>query len=249
MKVAGIIPARLASSRFPRKPLTKIHGHSMIEHVYKRAQCAKLIDDLYIATCDDEIAAEAKRFGAKAIMTSSEHVRGTDRVAEAAKSVQADVIINIQGDEPMVCPEDLDATLEMMRRARHVQCVNGISMIKKWDEFINPSVVKTVTDPAGRVLYFSRQPVPHTTKERFTTAYRQLGIYFFQRDLLLQFSTWEETPLEKAEAIDMLRFVERGIPVFTQVSKHIVGVDHPEDVPLVETALAGDKWHQQIFAC
>lgn len=247
MKVIGIIPARLASSRFPRKPLTKILGRSMTEHVYRRSAHAKHIQELYVATCDQEIADETVRFGGKAIMTSPHHTRGTDRVSEAAKSLQADVIINIQGDEPMIDPNDLDKVILMMQQNSEISCVNLVSVIHDWSDFVNPDVVKTTVDQKGRVLYFSRQPIPNTPEDKFKSAYRQLGVYFFKKDLLEQFGKWKETPLEISESVDMLRIIENGVPIYIAESKRLIGVDRPEDVPQVENALRHDALHQKLF--
>lgn len=249
MKVVGIIPARLASSRFPNKPLTKILGISMTEHVVRRTRLAKHIDEVYVATCDREIAEEVERFGGKAIMTSPHHTRGTDRIAEAARSVKADIVINIQGDEPMVCPNDLDQAIESLQKNKDAQCLNLITPIVDDISFRNMNVVKVTIDQKGRALYFSRLPIPYTKGGLLNpSAYRQIGIYLFRSEFLEQFTSWPETPLEKLESVDMMRILEYGFPIYTHVSKNMIGVDIPEDVELVETALQNDPINQKILS-
>ncbi len=248
MKVVAIIPARMASSRFPGKPLVKIHGKPMIEHVYRRVKYASLIDDVYLATCDEEIARAAGKFGAKVIMTASTHTRGTDRVGEAAQSIEADFIINIQGDEPMVDPVFLDKAVATIKKDKNISCLQVVTPIDDWDVFISPNTVKTVTAKDGRALYFSRQPIPTQARKDFSGAIKQIGIYLMRRDLLLQFSRWEETALEKIEKIDMLRFLENGVTMHTFMSNDMLGVDTPEQLSAVETALRDDQVYKKIFA-
>ncbi|MCR4337564.1 MAG: NTP transferase domain-containing protein, partial [Candidatus Omnitrophica bacterium] len=149
-KVVCMIPARMASTRFPGKPIAKILGVPMIEHVYRRVQLAKTIDEIYIATCDEEIAQVARDFGAPVVMTANTHVRGTDRVAEAASKVEADIVINVQGDEPLVDPASLDGGIQMLKKDPAIYCVNLISVIKDWNVFASPHVVKTVVDQKGK---------------------------------------------------------------------------------------------------
>jgi len=247
MNTIGIIPARLASTRFPRKPLAKILGRPMIEHVFRRAEQAKLINDLYIATCDREIALAAESFGCKAIMTSDAHVRGTDRVAEAAEKIEADIILNIQGDEPLLDPESLDAAISVMINNKNVHCMNLISTIKDWKFFIDPNVIKTVIDENNKVLYFSRQPIPTVSQDEFKAAFKQIGIYIFRKEFLLKFSRWQETPLEKIEKIDMLRILERGFSVEAFHAKDMISVDTTVDLALAEQMLLKDPLTPQIF--
>ena len=245
--VIGIIPARLASTRFPNKPLAKMHGYSMIEHVYRRSKYAKSIDEIYITTCDGEIADEAKRFGAKVIMTSNTHTRGTDRVAEAANKVDADIVINIQGDEPLVDPYSLDEAIEYMQNDKIIKSINLVSRITNWDIFADPGVVKTVINEANKVLYFSRQPIPDVAKDNFEYGLKQIGIYLFRKEFLLEFSSWEETPLEKKEKVDMLRILERGFSVDSFEVKDMVSVDTPEDLKVAEKLISEDELFRKIF--
>jgi len=246
MKVVGIIPARLASTRFPGKPLVKIHGKPMIEHVYRRVQCANLIDELYIATCDEEIAVETERFGGKAIMTSSAHTRCTDRAAEAAKKINADIVINIQGDEPLIDPDALDESISIMKN-NNSQCLNWITPISKWEVFISRDTVKAVVDKDNKILYFSRQPIPNCGREDFKNAFKQMGVYVFRKQFLLQYASWREMPLEKAEKVDMLRILEHGFAIDAFITKDMIGVDTPQDLSLVEQALLEEPLYNRIF--
>ncbi|MCR4322391.1 MAG: 3-deoxy-manno-octulosonate cytidylyltransferase [Candidatus Brocadiaceae bacterium] len=247
MKVVAIIPARMGSTRFHGKPLAKIHGHSMIEHVYRRVLCSKLINELYVATCDKEIADEVKRFKGRAIMTSPHHLRGTDRVAEAIAKIEADIVINVQGDEPMVDPNVLDKAIAFINEQEDIQCVNLISPINEWDCFVSKDVVKTVLDKNNKVLYFSRQPIPTCKPQNFKNAFKQIGIYIFRKEFLLQFSQWPETSLEQMEQVDMLRIIENGFPIYTFESNDMIGVDKPGEVALVEQALLNDPLYQKLF--
>lgn len=246
-KVVCIIPARMASSRFPGKPIQKILGVPMVEHVYRRVKLSKNIDEIYIATCDLEIAEVVNSFGGQVIMTSDKHTRGTDRIAEAARQIDANIIINVQGDEPLVDPNTLDAAVRFMLSDENKKCLNLVSVIKDWEDFISPNVVKVVTDFRKCVLYFSRQPIPLQKKETFDEAIRQIGIYLFRKNFLLEFSSWDETPLEKKEGVDMMRIIERGFSIDTFVSKDMLSVDTPAELLIMEKILEQDGVYQQIF--
>jgi len=247
MKVIAIIPARMGSTRFPGKPLAKIHGHSMIEHVYRRVLRSKLINELYVATCDNEIADEVKRFKGQTIMTSPHHTRGTDRVAEAAEKIDADIVINVQGDEPMVDSIILDRAIAFMQKSEDIQCMNLIAPIEDWESFISKNVVKVVLDKNDTILYLSRQPIPTQAQQNFKKAFKQMGFYLIRKRFLLQFSRWTETQMEKMEQIDMLRILESGFPITAFISKDMIGVDTPEDLSLVEQILLSDPLYQQLF--
>jgi 3-deoxy-manno-octulosonate cytidylyltransferase (CMP-KDO synthetase) len=247
IKVAAVIPARMASTRYPGKPIAKILGYPMIEHVYLRLKTSKEITEIVVATCDAAIQEVAQKFGAKVIMTSDKHTRGTDRVAEAAKALDADMIINVQGDEPLVDPDSIDEGVRRMKADPAIECINLISVIKDWDIFISRDVVKTAADPKGRVLYFSRQPIPSQKPETFKSALKQIGIYLFWKKFLLQFSSWPETPLEKAEAVDMMRILEHGHVIETQMSQDMISVDTPEDLRYAEGVIQNDLLYQRIF--
>lgn len=248
MKIVAVIPARMASTRLPGKPLANINGHPIIEHVYRRVLCSKLIDELYVATCDNEIADEVVKCKGRVIMTSPYHTRGTDRVAEAVENIEADIVINVQGDEPMVDPTILDRAIEFIKKRDDIQCLNLITPITDWEKFISKNVVKVVLDKNNKILYFSRQPIPTYNQQDFRTAFKQIGIYLVRRELLLKFSRWEETALEKTEQVDMLRFLENNFSIHAYLSNDMVGVDTPEDLSVVEQMLLEDPLYQQLFS-
>jgi 3-deoxy-manno-octulosonate cytidylyltransferase (CMP-KDO synthetase) len=242
-KAAVIIPVRMASSRFPGKPLAKILGLEMIEHVRRRAQLCKDLSSVLIATCDEEIRRVVEGYGGKVIMTSDSHERCTDRVAEAARKVEADIIINIQGDEPMITPEMISGVLKPLLDDSDCQVVNLISPIDSKEDFINPNVIKTVCGIDGNVLYFSREPIPSEKKSKGPVkAFRQLGVIAFRKDFLIAFSKLPQTPLEKFESIDMLRLLEHGYKIKAAVTaQKSYGVDTPENLRSVEALLKADK--------
>jgi 3-deoxy-manno-octulosonate cytidylyltransferase (CMP-KDO synthetase) len=231
---------RMASSRFPGKPLAPIAGIPMVEHCYRGAAASRHLDDVVIATCDREIAewAETREIGC--VMTSDRHERATDRVVEAASSMEADVAVLIQGDEPMVTPGMVDAALEPVLEGR-AGCTNLAKRIEDAEDFANPNTIKIVADLEGRALYFSRSGVPSTAQTPFgaAPAFKQVCVFGFVRDTLLEFSTLEPTPLEVAESIDMLRYLEHGRPVhLVETTEDTHAVDVPDDVELVERLMA-----------
>jgi len=247
MRTACIIPARMESSRFYGKPIEKILGYPMIEHVYRRVQLTKYVDEVYVATCDREIFEVVEQFGGHAIMTSDQLVRGTDRVAEAAMNIEADIILNVQGDEPLMDPESLDQAIMVMKAEKTIDCMNAVSLITDWDVYISQDIVKVIQDHHGNIMYFSRQPVPYCKMENFDKAIKQIGIYLFRRDLLLQYPTWEETPIERAEGVDMMRFLEKGHIIRAIMCKDMIGVDTPEQLLSVEEILKEDFNFKRIF--
>lgn len=247
MKTVCIIPARMESSRFYGKPIKNILGYPMIEHVYRRVQLTQHVDEIYVATCDRAIAEVVENFGGRFIMTSVKHVRGTDRVAEAAANVEADIILNVQGDEPLMDPESLDQAIAVMEKEKDIECMNAVSIITGWETFISRDIVKVVQDVHGDIMYFSRQPVPYCEKENFDKAIKQIGIYLFRKDILLKYSAWGETPVEKAEGIDMMRFLEKGYNIRAITCKDMIGVDTPQQLLRIEEILQNDVNYKKIF--
>src|ERR1043165_232630 len=236
-RVVAVIPVRMGSSRFPGKPLATLHGLPMIEHVYRRAQLCDQLDEVYLATCDDEIRVVAQDFGARVIMTSATHQRATDRVAEAAEHFASELVVMIQGDEPMITPEMIAASLVPLRSDRSTCCVNLVHRITSQQEFLDPNTIKVVADLNGNALYFSRSPIPGVEVSN-AKVFKQVGVSPFRRECLLEFARLPPTPLERAESIDMLRLLEHGRKVRlveTQVRTH--AVDTPEDLQLVETLM------------
>jgi len=238
-RTVAVIPARMASSRFPGKPLAPLHGLSMIEHVFRRSKGCSRLDEVYVATCDEEIRHVAEGFGAKVIVTSAAHERATDRVAEAAEHIEADVVVMIQGDEPMITPEMIEAALEPFQSDQSVSCVNLVHRITSQKEFLDPNTIKVVGDANSNALYFSRSPIPHVNFEATTAKiFKQVCVIPFTRSCLQVFSRLPPTPLERAESIDMLRLLEHGRSVRlveTLVATH--SVDTPADLQLVETMM------------
>ena len=240
-KIVAIIPARMGSSRFPGKPLTKICGMKMIEHVYKRTSLSSILDDVYVATCDKEIMAEVKKFDGKTIMTSKEHERCTDRIAEAAERINADIIVNVQGDEPMVTPDIINLSVKPILDDKKVYCTNPVGVIKTKEEFLNKNTIKVVVDNDMNVLYMSREAIPTYSKEVKTNWYKQICIMSFTKEFLLKYAKLESTPLEKAESIDMNRVLEHGYQIKTILSEYkSYAVDTPEDKERIERLMEKD---------
>lgn len=244
MKSIAIIPARMGSSRFPGKPLARILGCPMIEHVYHRTVLCKALSDVYVATCDKEIFETVKAFGGKAIMTSASHQRASDRVAEAAANIDADVIVMVQGDEPMIVPDMINESLAPFRAGDEVvACVNLTARIKSQKEFEDPNTIKVVIDRNGFALYMSREPIPTLHIQEFSqiNAFKQVCIIPFTAAALQEFVQLDPTPLEIAESIDMMRFIENGRRVrMVETSFATHAVDTPEDLRLVEGLLRQD---------
>ena len=244
-RIVGVIPARMGSTRFPGKPLAAIHGLTMLEHVYRRSQACALIDDVIIATCDDAIARTAESFGARVARTSISHDRASDRVAEATAREPADVVVMIQGDEPLIRPEMIETAVAAMLREPSVGCVNLASIIHSEREVRDPNTIKVVMTRDRRALYFSRQPIPDCGPRPFAKGLflKQVCVIPFRREALASFATLPRGPLEDLESIDMLRFLENGLPVHivtTAIQTH--AVDVPGDVAVVETLMSQNPW-------
>jgi len=232
----------MASSRFPGKPLARLHGLPMIEHVFQRASLCSQLEGVYVATCDEEIRTVAEDFGANVIMTSLTHERASDRVAEAVEHLPANIIVMIQGDEPMITPEMIQAAVDPFRSDPSTACVNLIHRITTEREFKDPNTIKVVADVNGNALNFSRSPIPPVNlKDTATKVYKQVCVIGFTRQCLQEFSQLAATPLERAESIDMLRLLEHGRNVRvveTLVATH--SVDTRADLQLVETLMKDD---------
>ncbi|MGA1823515.1 MAG: 3-deoxy-manno-octulosonate cytidylyltransferase [bacterium] len=244
MKVIAIIPARMAATRFPGKPLAPILGLPMIEHVRRRVSMCNLLDDVIVATCDQEIIDVVVSAGGNALMTSTSHERCTDRIAEAALELDADVVINVQGDEPLVMPEMIHAVTRPLLDDNELPSANLVTRIINREEFENPNVVKAVTNCSGDVLYLSREPIP-SQKKASTDNYcklKQLGIIAFRNDFLQIFTKLDPTPLEQIESVDMMRAIEHGYRVkAVKIKDKMIGVDVPDDIRRVEHALESDS--------
>ena len=248
MKVIGIIPARMASSRFPGKPLAKIHGIPMVGHVYFRSKMAKILDDVYLATCDKEIKEYTESINGKAIMTSDKHERASDRTAEAMLKIEKeteqkiDIVVLIQGDEPMLVPEMIEMAVKPMLKDESILVVNLMTPLKNVKEHEDPNEIKVVVDKDNFALYFSREPIPSRKKAaKEIPMLKQVCIIPFRRDFLLKFNRLEPTPLERIESIDMLRILEYGYRVKMVESEYeTYSVDTPEDLKRVEGKMRND---------
>lgn len=239
MKAVAILPARMGSSRFPGKPLAKMLGKPMIQHVWERVSKAKGLSEVLVATCDVEIAAACKGFGAPFVMTSERHKRASDRIAEAAKSVKADVYVMVQGDEPMTVPQMIDEALEPFCDPA-VACVNLAGRIESEAEFDDRNCIKVVMDLKGDALCFSREPIPTRRIGPWGTfpAWKQVCVIPFRADALAKFAALPPTPLEKAESVDMMRFLEHGVKVRMVPTRHAShAVDTPADLARVEALM------------
>jgi len=242
-KIIAIIPARMASVRFPNKPLAMIDGLPMIEHVRRRAALCEELDDVIVATCDEQIREAVQSYGGKAIMTLDTYERCTDRIAEAARSVNADIVVNVQGDEPLIMPYMIKEVISPLLKEKDLLCVNLVSEIVDDKEFNDPNAPKVVTDLSNRILYISREAIPSPKKysgENYLKL-KQLGIIAFRSDFLQTFISLEPTPLEKIESVDMMRAIEHEYEVRAVLVKgRMIGVDHPYDIERVERALKSD---------
>jgi len=240
MKIVAVIPARMGSSRFPGKPLVPILGKPMIEHVYRRVALCDQLDATIIATCDEEIRQAAEGFGASVIMTSDRHERASDRVAEAARRLDADLIVMVQGDEPMIFPDMIDAAIAPFHEDGTISCVNLSRRLENPDDYKNPNTIKVVSDLRSNAMYMTRAPVPTLAKTGIADTHvcKQVCVIVFTRDELEAYSQLAPTPLETYESIDMLRLMEHGRPVrMVPTERDTLAVDCPEDVLRVEEQL------------
>ncbi len=250
LNIVGIIPARMGSSRFPGKPLEKILGMPMIGHVYHRSKLSQSLNEIYIATCDEEIGKYADSIGAKWIMTMNTHERASDRTAEALKKIEkstgkrVDIIVMIQGDEPMIKPEMIDMAVEPLLEDTDIKVVNLMAPVTTVEERNDPNCPKVITDKNNYALYFSREPVPSSKKWHGTMppTWKQVCVIPFTRDFLLKFNELEPTPLEIIESIDMNRVLEYGfkvkmIPEYFETQ----AVDTLSDLKKVEELMSGDN--------
>ena len=248
MNIIGIIPARMGSSRFPGKPLARICGITMIEHVYKRSLMSKSLDDVYVATCDLEIKDSVEAFGGKVVMTSDSHERASDRVAEAIQKLEnesghmLDVIVMIQGDEAMVFPEMIDEAIKPFLIDRNIVVTNLMSPLKTREEHEDANEVKVVVDKDSYALYFSREPIPSRKKgAREIPMQKQVCIIPFRKNFLIEFNKLPQTPLEIIESVDMLRVLENGYRVKMVATKYeTYSVDTIEDLKKVEGLMIND---------
>jgi 3-deoxy-manno-octulosonate cytidylyltransferase (CMP-KDO synthetase) len=234
------IPARWGSTRFPGKALHHIAGKPLVQHVWERCQQCRAVDEIVIATDDERIVAAAESFGAKAVMTSMDHPSGTDRIAEAAqKCGDYDLIINVQGDEPLISPSLIDQLTRELRADASIRMITAAAVIHDETQVNDPNVVKVVTDVHGDALYFSRSALPFVRVATANTHHkRHLGIYGFRRDFLLEFVSWQPSMLEQTECLEQLRAMENGVRLRVVLTEDLSpGVDTLEQAQALEKQL------------
>lgn len=233
-----VIPARMASTRLPRKMLLRDTGKSLIQHTYEAARRAQLPSGVIVATDHPEVLAEVERFGGCALMTSPECPTGTDRVAEVARRVpEAEIIVNVQGDEPLISGQAIDLAIELLERDPQAQIATLATPIRTRGQLEDPACVKVVFDPRGRAIYFSRSPIPHPRSwddawlsPGAAGFHQHVGLYAFRRAFLLQFSEMPPSRLERIEKLEQLRALEAGVPIVVGVvDEYSFGIDTPED--------------------
>ena len=257
MKISAVIPARYGSTRFEGKPLADILGKPMIQHVYEGVCQSKLIDEVIIATDDQRILEGVKSFGGKVVMTSPTHFTGTDRVAEVARKLKSEIIVNVQGDEPLIKGIIIDKAIRPLLTDDTLPMSTLMTRIEEVRDWLNPHIVKVVADQMNFALYFSRSPIPFprelqigrleshpfgTNRPLPRKVFKHIGIYVFRRKFLLNFSKMKPTPLEKLEKLEQLRALENGYSIkITPVNYEPICVDTPEDLQKVISYLSQSK--------
>ncbi|MDO4987770.1 MAG: 3-deoxy-manno-octulosonate cytidylyltransferase [Synergistes sp.] len=240
----GVIPARYASSRLPGKPLLEICGRTMLEHVYRRALLSDVFSRLIIATDDERIYDAAQKFNAEVMMTRSDHTDGTSRIAEVAEKFDADYVINIQGDEPLLDPRMLRELAQGFAADKGADSATVCIPIRHSEDFENPNIVKVVRALDGHALYFSRSPIPYPRNDTGCNVYEHLGIYAFTKDFLMKLVKLSPTPLMQTESLEQLRILEHGYTMAVIVTKypsHGPNVNTPEDIEEVRRIMAAEK--------
>jgi 3-deoxy-manno-octulosonate cytidylyltransferase (CMP-KDO synthetase) len=247
MHAIGIIPARLGATRYPNKPMALIHGMPMVGHCYHRTRLAPGLKQAYVATCDEQIADYVRAIGGTAIMTATSHTRATTRSAEAMQRIEAasgepvDVVVMVQGDEPLISPETIGETLRHFRDPS-VEIVNIMSRLRKREQFEDKNNVKVVVNRHNDALYFSREPIPSPWRGLDDVPmYMQTGIIAFRREVLLRFIGMPETRLEQIESVDMNRVLENGGHIRMVLTESVtIGVDTPQELKDAEEIMKGD---------
>ena len=235
--ILAVIPARYASSRFPGKALARLDSRTMLDHVYERVSMARYLGSVIIATDDHRIYQEARRFGARVQMTRDDHVSGTDRVAEVASAFEnAELVVNVQGDEPLIDPAAIDAAVLPLLEEPAIPMGTLKKRIEDPREITDPNVVKVVTDRFQNAIYFSRSTIPYMRDGGAVTHYKHIGLYVYKRDFLLRYSGFSVGPLEQAEKLEQLRALENGFKIrVVETDYESLGVDTPADLERVES--------------
>jgi 3-deoxy-manno-octulosonate cytidylyltransferase (CMP-KDO synthetase) len=244
-KAIVVIPARYGSTRLPGKALAEIEGQALVLHTYDRAKLSTLASDCLVATDDERIEEACERHGANVMMTSPDHESGTDRMAEIAAKTDAEIYINVQGDEPLVDPEAVDLLIGMMREDSSIRMGTLKRPYEHYDDFVSPNLARVVCDADDFALYFSRAAIPHMSREEFETtdkrnlAFKHIGIYSFRRDFLIEFSKMSPSPLEKAERLEQLRALEAGVRIKALTTDYeSISVETPADLERIRALFA-----------
>jgi 3-deoxy-manno-octulosonate cytidylyltransferase (CMP-KDO synthetase) len=236
-----VIPSRWASSRLPGKPLADIGGLTMVERVYRRAAAARGVSGVLVATDDDRIAGAVARFGGAVAMTRPDHASGTDRIAEVARGLSCDLVVNVQGDEPALDPAAIEAAVAPLASDPSVRMGTLGTPLDAAADLVNPNAVKVLVDRQGFALYFSRAPVPYRreTGEPLAAVLKHIGLYVYRRDFLLTLASLPRTPLERQESLEQLRALEHGYRIkVVETAYASVSVDTPEDLERVRRLAA-----------
>ena len=243
-RIVGVIPARYGSSRFEGKVLADIAGKPMIQWVYERANQSKMLDELFVAVDDPRVQSGVEQFGGKAVLTAAHHKSGTDRIAEAVEDMPVDIVVNIQGDQPLLDPDMIDEAVIPMIDNPEIQMSTLKREIEK-DEFDDPGVVKVVVDDNDFALYFSRSLIPYPRYEENIRVFEHIGLYVYRKDFLLKISKMSLGYLEKIESLEQLRVLEKGYKILVIETKMDrtsgISVDTPEDLKKVEKIISQMK--------
>ncbi|MGB2705736.1 MAG: 3-deoxy-manno-octulosonate cytidylyltransferase [Candidatus Omnitrophota bacterium] len=242
MKAIGIIPARWQSERFEGKVLANLLGKPLVQHVWERAKESRILEEVIIATDNEDVIKAVKRFGGKVVYTSKDQPSGSDRIVEVINPIDVEVVVNIQGDEPLVHYSMIDGLANALLEDKTVQMATVIKKINDKNELANPNVVKVVIDKDGYALYFSRSPIPYArgeeTKEKVQYYYKHIGIYAYTKDFLFTYTNLPKSGLEETEKLEQLRALENGYKIKTiETEFDTIGVDTPEDLRKVEGML------------
>lgn len=241
MKTAIVIPTRYESKRFPGKALAKIGKKPLIEHVYRRAKKVRGVERVLVATDDQRIQKSVEEFGGEAVMTSAGHKCGTERVAEAAESLEAEIIVNLQGDEPLIDPGSIEQVIAAMAESPEPPMATLKTRVLDEKDLRNPNVVKVVTDRDGFALYFSRSVIPHQGKNPDSEAFKHIGVYAYRKSFLHQFAQMEQTKLEKREKLEQLRALENGFKILVVLTEHdSIAVNTQNELEQVVTLLEAE---------
>ena len=247
-KILAVIPARWASTRFPGKPITDILGKPMVQWVSEQAQKATLINEVIIATDDERIYDAVLDFGGQAVMTSPNHQSGTDRVAEVVRNIECDIVVNVQGDEPLIPSENIDLVIKPLLDSGELLASTLMTAIYSWSEMLDPNICKVVVDNVGRALYFTRAPLPYNrdhgcvdkskvdnqasaSANQMIFGYKHIGVYAYRKSFLLKFSNMKTSRLENTEKLEQLRILENGYSIqVVETKQNSIGVDQPNDL-------------------